>query len=135
MVEKIPFTEDLKLGVESIDTQHEKLIGLINVLIDMGETTCNRETVGAALDALSDYIFEHFQDEEKIMRKVHYEHFAEHRAQHTTFVKKTIEFQKKYREEDFNLGIDILLFLSKWFIEHIKGEDPKYVEMVKAHGY
>lgn len=134
-MDKILFTDDLKLGVESIDNQHARMVDLINALIEMEAHPCNREAVGEALDELSDYIFEHFQTEEDLMRKVNYEFFAEHRAQHSTFVKKTMEFQKKYREKEINLGVEILVYLSKWLIEHIKGEDPKYVASVKSHGY
>lgn len=134
-MDKLKFTDDLKLGVEVIDKQHSKLVDLINILIELESGQSDRDAMAQALDGLSDYIFEHFQDEEKMMKTVNYPDFAAHRELHAGFVKKSIEFSKQYRAGEDNLSVDVLLFLSKWLIDHIKGEDPKYVQLFQAHGY
>jgi hemerythrin-like metal-binding protein len=135
VVDKIVFSEDLKLGVDSIDKQHGKLVDLINTLIEMEARPSDANSEAQALEDLADYIDKHFQYEEAIMKEVGYPDFDAHRAMHVAFVRKVMEFNKQHRQGDANLGVDILLFLSKWLIDHIKGEDPRYVEKFRAAGY
>lgn len=133
-MDRMIFSDDLKLGVDVIDQQHAKLVELINTLIDLEAQPC-REAEAQALEDLSEYIDQHFLFEEKVMREVGYPDFDAHRALHVAFVRKTMDFNKQYRNGDLNLGIDILLYLSNWLIDHIKGEDPRYVEMFQEAGY
>ena len=134
-MDKIQFTDDLKLGVESIDNQHSKLVDLINRLIEMEAEPSNQEAEAHVIEQLVSYIDEHFTFEEQVMKEVGYENFEAHRATHVRFVKKTINFSKQHRNGEVNLGVDVLMFLSIWLIEHIKGEDPKFAEKFKAAGY
>jgi hemerythrin len=134
-LDKILFTEELKLGVDCIDNQHGKLVDLINRLIELEAEPSNQQAEAQALEQLVSYIDEHFTFEEGIMKEVGYEDFDAHRAKHIAFVRKTMEFNKQHRNGDINLGVDILVFLSTWLIDHIQGEDPRYVEKFKAAGY
>lgn len=135
IVEKIVFTDDLKLGVELIDQQHERLVDLINNLIEVGPDEGDRKMVGETLDELSDYIFKHFKEEETIMQQVEYPGLEEHRKLHKEFVKVTMDFNKRFRMKEEGLGVEMLLFLSSWLIDHIKGEDPNYLKAFKDAGY
>ena len=126
-MDKIQFTDDLKLGIESIDNQHRKLVDLINFLIGLEAGNAQRHEIARALDELGDYIDVHFQAEEKMMQDAGYPDLEEHRELHAAFVMETTHFMEKFRGGDENLDVDILVYLSGWVVEHIKGEDPKYV--------
>lgn len=134
-MQKIEFTEDLRLDITVVDDQHRKLVDLINGLIDLEADEAGSEAIPRALDELADYIEIHFQTEEEMMKAVDYPAFAEHRQQHAKFVKKTLQFNRDYRNREETLGVDMLIFLSTWLIEHIKGEDPKFVPFFKAQGF
>lgn len=134
-MQRIEFTDDLKLDITVIDDQHRKLVNLINDLIDMEAIQTDTQAIPQALEALSDYIFVHFQAEEEMMKAAEYPALAEHHDQHAEFVKKVIQFNQQYRNGAENLGADMLVYLRTWLIEHIKGEDPKFVPHFKAHGF
>ena len=134
-MQKIEFTDDLRLGIKVVDDQHRKLVDLINGLIDLEADEGGSDAIPRALDELADYIEIHFQAEEEMMKAVDFPAFAEHRLQHAEFVKKTLQFNREYRIGGDNLGVDMLIFLSTWLIDHIKGEDPKFVPFFKAHGF
>ena len=134
-MDKIVFGKDLMLGVETIDRQHARLVELINSLIEMKTFKSSRQETGEVLDELASYIFEHFRDEEKMMLEVGYPDLEAHRDLHADFVRQVMSFNKQFRSGDKELDNQMLTFLSLWLVEHIKGEDPRYVKLFKAHGY
>lgn len=125
-MEKIEFTKDLELGIGPIDSQHRRLIDLINSLLEMSAVGASREVLGEILDELSEYIFEHFEAEESLMQEAGYPGYAAHREQHAGFVKKFISFHAKFRAGEERLEVDILSYLAGWLVHHISGEDPLY---------
>lgn len=134
-MDKIQFTDDLKLGIQMIDDQHRKLVDLINYLIALETGQAERLEMSLALDELGDYIVTHFQAEEQMMEASGYSDLDEHCDRHAEFVMETTHFQEQFRAGESNLDVDILVFLTRWLVEHIKGEDPRYVEAMKAHGF
>lgn len=134
-MQKIEFTDDLRLDIKVVDDQHRKLVDLINGLIDLEADEASSEAIPQALEELADYIEIHFQTEEEMMKAVDFPALDEHHKQHAEFVKKTIQFNHDYRVGEANLGVEMLIFLSTWLIDHIKGEDPKFVPYLKANGF
>jgi len=105
------------------------------MLIELDPEEGDREALGCSLDDLSDYIFKHFREEEAIMAQVGFPGLVEHREMHKEFARKSMGFNKRYRSGEDGLAVEMLLFLSNWLIEHIKGEDPRYLEAFKEAGY
>ena len=133
-MERIHFTEDMVLGVAQMDDQHRKLIDMINELHAASQEGRDREGVIRTLHAMNNYIDLHFMAEELVMEECGYEGLEDHRKQHRAFVAKVREFSAKFQTGNEIVPAELLAYLADWLINHIKGEDPKYVPCFKAHG-
>jgi hemerythrin len=82
----VQWKDEYSVGIESIDSQHKKLLGLINSL----QTAVNYKTGEAfereALDELVDYTKTHFKFEEDMMEQNGYPEFTTHRACKTRLI-------------------------------------------------
>jgi hemerythrin-like metal-binding protein len=123
----------LKLGVGSIDKQHEKLVGLLNDLYDGFQSGHGREAVGHVLDGLIEYTATHFKYEEDIFDKIGYTETIQHKKEHQALVARVLEVQKKYREGEV-LTQDVMAFLKNWLEHHILGTDKRYVQPMLKGG-
>ena len=60
----LEWTEELSVGVPSIDEQHKVLIRLLNELFDATQAERGQTLLGKVLNELADYTVYHFQYEE-----------------------------------------------------------------------
>ncbi|MGB8601663.1 MAG: hemerythrin domain-containing protein, partial [Rhizomicrobium sp.] len=66
------WNENLSVGVDSIDADHKKLVGMVNDLFDGVKEGKGIETVGHILDGLIAYTVEHFDREERYFAQTSY---------------------------------------------------------------
>ncbi len=125
------WTEDLRLGIESIDTQHKKLIDLINALDTAIAAGYGNEALGKVLGGLLDYTIEHFSYEEHLLERCDYPSYPSHKAEHDSLTEK-VEFLSHVFEQGQSVNTDqIMQFLKIWLQEHILDIDKRYVPFVK----
>ena len=124
----ITWTNSYSVRNETIDNQHKKLVGMINELYDAFINGKANEVISEILKRMVEYTDYHFATEEKIFEKYNYPMFDEHKEKHEGFVKKVIDFQIGYEACDVSLSYEVMDFLRKWLIEHIMGEDKKYMK-------
>ena len=129
------WNDQLKLGINSIDQQHHRLIDLLNQLYDGFQSGTGKNVVGEVLDGLISYTASHFKYEEKIFDQIGYAETSAHKKEHDDLVKKVIEIQEKYKANTENvLTQEVMAFLRSWLTGHILGTDRKYVSSFKSHG-
>ncbi len=121
----IEWNNNYSVSVGEMDTQHKKLIALINNLHEAMKTGKAKDIMGAILNELIAYTKTHFAEEEAYMQKINFSELAKQKEAHSAFVKKISEAQKGYTEGK-TISIDLLNFLNKWLIEHIVNMDKKY---------
>ena len=126
--------EKMSVQVAEIDRQHQKLVSLINDLHDAMKTGKGKDVVGKIIKELINYTKVHFATEEKYFDKFGYKDTQKHKAIHSQFVEKVLDFQEKYNNGSALLTIEIMNFLSKWLKDHIMGEDQKYVSFMHENG-
>ena len=131
---RFDFSDGMLLGLDLIDSQHRKLFDLINELAASSVSNTDHLETHEALLGMSEYLFEHFKTEENYMREFDYSGYESHRQKHAEFVQKTLEFHEKFRDGKIDLENEILRYLVLWFIDHVKGEDQKFVELFRAKG-
>jgi len=122
----VKWDEKYSVGLESIDTQHKTLVGLINQLHEAMKLGRSKELIKPTLDSLTKYTKEHFTFEEEKMQAVNYPGLAEHRNQHEEFVKKVDAFVADYDAGRAGLTFAIINFLRDWLLHHIADTDKKY---------
>lgn len=119
------FTEDMKIGVPNVDSQHQSLIDFANSAAVLSKSNPTREEMKECLDFLGNYVIQHFFDEEQLQLESKYTRYRQHKAIHTEFVET---FKSLYAEFVTNGPSDALSFalnnsVSDWIITHIKKED------------
>lgn len=87
-MEFMTWTSDLSVGVEVLDEDHKKLIGIINQLHFGITAGHDREVLEAVLNELVDYIKFHFAREEGMLIKAGYEATLEHMTEHEKFIRE-----------------------------------------------
>ncbi|MDH4199268.1 MAG: bacteriohemerythrin [Spirochaetia bacterium] len=127
----IVWQKEYELGIEKIDSQHKRLIDLINQLDLACGVKKSPEEVEKIFLSLVNYTNYHFTAEEMVMKKNGYPLFENHKSKHDFFVQKISQFNRQIREDNTLALSDTIDFLNTWLVEHIMGEDRKYVPILK----
>lgn len=132
---QIEWTDDLSVGVESIDEQHKQLVSITNKLFQAILDDKGKTIVMEVLDELRQYIDHHFSYEEELLQRYAYptkrlvEHIAEHRAlsqQVQTFITGI--------EKSESLDLEVFDFLRDWTTEHLNTTDRQYADYLCTCG-
>jgi hemerythrin-like metal-binding protein/PAS domain S-box-containing protein len=127
----LTWSNQLALGIESIDRQHRHLIDLANQLDDAIAIGADRNSIITIINDLVDYTVYHFQHEEQLMEAAHYNPtlYAAHKAVHQEFVTKMTVIQDEVEAGIHPLSEiishDLLGYLVNWLYQHILNTDKK----------
>lgn len=130
----ISWGKQLATGLDDVDSQHQRLIEIINALGRMHAQGASTEALRAVFDELRDYTVYHFQHEARLMREwpVNPGNRAAHLKAHRYFVER-IEKAGELIATDADAVVDHLLaFLMKWLIHHITGVDRRMAREINA---
>ena len=131
----LEWSDKMKIGIPSIDGQHEQLVGMLNELYAGFKAGTARQVVGPVLNRLIQYTAMHFKHEEDIFDRINYSDAKRHKAEHANLVKRVLDVQAKFESnQDSVLSQDLMAFLRNWLMDHILGTDTRYVAEMKAHG-
>ena len=122
----LKWTQDLEIGIKSIDDQHRQLINIINELHLAVEQNKGNETIIHMIDKLHQYADSHFRDEEAILEKHEYPDLEDHVLEHEEFIAKLDELKSKYLSSKEALTIHLRNYILAWFYHHIKINDMEY---------
>ena len=131
---RVDWKDEYSVGIESIDTQHKKLINLINMLQTTVDYATGEEFERECLAAVVDYTKTHFVYEEGLMSKYGYPDFEAHKAQHQKMIDRVNDFLAEYEKHPESTMKDTLDFLKKWLVRHINGTDKQYSEFLLSNG-
>ena len=130
---KISFDDAFLVGIEQIDKQHEKLIGLINHLHDAILTQkATRGLTTKILIELFEYTSIHFTYEEKLMEKREYPQFEIHRTQHRVFANKVHNYLDAQQKGEILLNTTLMSDLMQWLSGHILKTDKLFGEYLTS---
>ena len=118
----IEWTPAYSVGVEQLDNQHKKILGLINELIMKNGDNSHKDM----LNELYFYINEHLRDEEKLLTDKGYPFISSHKDLHNNFRTMIDEFSAAIDGSPEDFEPKLILFLRHWWDHHILEEDMKY---------
>lgn len=126
-MDHVAWNPTMSVGVEILDDDHKKLIGMLTVLLEDGVAAKNRDDLVQLLNDLLDYTSVHFTREEDLMDRQGYPDLDAHKAAHRYFVDEVRKLSREYDESNtMMLRIDLILLLKEWLIEHIQSVDMRY---------
>ena len=121
-------------GIQKFDDQHKALFRMVNDLHDAMQQKRSKEAIGQILRELADYTVNHFAEEEALFSQTRYPEEEAHKRLHKALVDQVVELIGKFQSGETLLTQDVITFLQKWLIEHIKGQDKKYGPHLHKHG-
>ncbi|MGC8738217.1 MAG: bacteriohemerythrin [Candidatus Hydrogenedens sp.] len=130
----IQWNDSLSVGIPSMDTQHQKLINIINRLHDAMREGKGKDIISPVLTELHNYTVTHFTAEEKLMEQCKYSGLAVQKQQHNNFVNQIKKYQSDYEKGSLTLPLSVSNYLKDWLINHIQGLDKKYETSMKSAG-
>jgi hemerythrin len=130
----VTWSEEYSVDIQEIDEQHKVLVGLINELYEALSHKDNHEQVNHVLDELMNYTKVHFAVEECLLRLFEYPSYDQHKAIHDGIIKKLDGLYAQFKSGDTKVGMELLLFLKDWLMDHISHEDKKYSPHLQKQG-
>ena len=124
----IEWREEFKVGVASVDYEHESMIALINELHAKLAEDADKETVLDFLGEILAKISAHFALEEQAMREMRNPHYASHKAEHDEFLEEVTEVVASFGTspgEDYMEAFAIRV--KEWILIHITTTDRQLV--------
>ena len=131
---QITWNEDYSVNIREIDSQHKKLVKMINFLHAETDEEHYHQTVDNILDELIKYTVYHFSFEESLFARYSYPETLNHIRAHTDLIEQIKTFMNEFNSSGNVLPIDLINFLQKWLIDHIMGEDKKYGAFLNSKG-
>lgn len=119
----ILWRSSLSVGNDLIDSQHQKLIEIINQLYDginKKDAQLKMEEVFKELVAYTRY---HFNAEEEIMMRSGTPQLLTHKKAHNDFIAKVNTLKLNNLTGDEKLKMEVFKFLRTWLTEHIMNVD------------
>lgn len=129
----IQWTQNMSVGIKSIDSDHKILVGMVNRLDEAIKSGRGRESVSSILDALLDYTTYHFGREEALMQACSYPDLEAHRHTHKVLRTQVAHIRDRYLSNpDTIQDREVLAFLKNWLTSHIMGRDKLYAPFMTS---
>jgi len=126
--------DEYSVKIASIDTQHQKLVAILNQLHEGMVSGHGTEHLSSVLASLVEYTAKHFAFEEQLFAEHQYPQTKEHIEEHQRLVTQVLDFQKKYATGQASINMQLMKFLKDWLIKHILGSDKLYVAHLVERG-
>jgi hemerythrin len=129
MAEKsiVTWYNSYSIGIPLVDAQHKELVRLTNKLYEgcfQGQEASKKAFL-QTIRGVVEYVGYHFSTEEKIMLRVNYPGYNEHKKQHTDFVHQVYSEVEKFESNKPFSPMEFVTFLKDWVLEHIAITDKK----------
>ncbi len=128
----VKWNDSYSVGIESIDNDHKKLLGMINQLQTASHYSTDDGMVDEILNELVDYTKYHFNREENMLQEHNYPEFGVHKQQHEAMIAQVSTFIDEYRVHNSRTIDDVVQYLKSWLINHINGCDQEYAAYLKG---
>ncbi len=125
----IDWSDSLSVKNVELDSQHKKIISLINDLHFALLKGKSNEVLDDILAELLNYTKVHFSAEEKLFKQLEYPGAEAHKDKHREFVDKISSFKLDHKKQRVALSIDVMEYLVSWFLRHIQRVDQEYVKI------
>lgn len=122
-MELVKLEDNLKLNIPEIDSQHETLIRLINLLHETMLQGADRAALDELLSQLLEHTRMHFSYEEQLMSQHNYPGYEAHKSEHDRLMQHLADLAERYKNGELLLSFAIVLELKGWAVVHIEKSD------------
>jgi hemerythrin-like metal-binding protein len=126
------WSNSLSVGIPEMDSQHQKLVQLLNDFHQAMTDRSAKDKIGKTLDALIAYTQTHFREEETLLKNVGYAGFEAQRAAHNQFIDEVKKLKAKSQAGEVLVAGEVMKLMWGWLQNHIMKMDAQYGPVVKA---
>lgn len=124
------WTDNLRVGVDAIDSDHQKIFSLVN---RVSRYELSHDELAQIVTEMHAYTSYHFRREEAIMHICGHPDLTQHIKEHHKLEQHVAELAKAWHSNDNKLTLDQLrVFLRSWWIGHILHTDTTIAEYAKG---
>lgn len=130
----IRWTEELAVGVESIDSQHREVFATAGSLIEAVRKGGGLGEVTGVVAFLDGYVRNHFALEELYMKRYHYPAYPAHKAEHTAFIGDLYDLHEELDGGGATLELAARLAarVGDWLADHICRQDKALAAFLRS---
>lgn len=122
------WSESLEFGLPSIDSQHRQLFDLAATFDGNGDQVRVMKT----LVILSQYVRDHFREEEMLLEACRYPSLEAHREQHRKFRHMLVSLSGRAAHMTLDaIADEVRQLINGWFLNHILRTDRDYLPWVR----
>jgi len=115
---------DLRTGIEGLDYEHRRLVGVMEAICENFERAEAARTVTGWFGELYADVSAHFALEETLMRKSRYAAYRAHKADHERLLERICTMMKSQEEgKCADCGLTLRTCLEAWFGQHAREMD------------
>ncbi len=114
---------DLSVGIDFIDTGHEKLVELIIEMSGLMRSAQDHHAALEKLDEIIEFTRQHFQLEERLMAESDYAEFDRHKHTHETLLSDVVAHRQRLAAGEQDAPRDTVNFLEHWLMDHMLESD------------
>lgn len=122
------FENEFKLNIPEVDREHEQLINTLNRTYELLNAGKRDEAHILFTQTLSEYVHEHFTNEEIFMKSFHYPKLEDHKTTHANFRSSFERLAPKIAMDDDAAFREALSDTYAWIISHIGTTDKRYAQ-------
>jgi len=132
----LTWTPSLSVGIPALDAQHQEIFARVAALDAALCSGASDAELGDLLAWLKRYTLDHFEAEERIMRRVGYPGLAAHAGEHGDFRRKAEMLERLHEVEGASVAMAGLLvsLVRTWLVEHIGSADQAIGEHIRRRG-
>lgn len=128
------WSNDFSVNNLTIDTQHKKLVQLLNDLFEAMSQGKGGDVLEKVFNDLLKYTVDHFSTEEAIMKLHNYPDAAAHKAEHDKLTQEVVIQYEKFKSGNAALSVPLLNFLKQWLSNHILSVDMQFGKYLAGRG-
>ena len=130
----ITWGKKLEVGIGIIDSQHRRLVNLINQLDKAIEEGRGNEVVADTLKGLIDYTHTHFRTEEELLKEHDYEDYDLHCREHRIFTDQIEIYRDRLDAGSLRISSNVMGYMRGWLLTHIGSSDRAYIRTLTDAG-
>ena len=127
----IEWQDRFRIGIPSVDYEHQEMIALLNELHARLESEPDRGVVMDFLGEVYARISAHFALEERVMKRQAYDQYPEHKAEHEELLDQIRDIMDDYDADAyFDYEGALAQHLHDWFTKHFSSHDARLHKML-----
>ncbi len=132
----ITWDQKLEVGIEVVDKQHRRWIGLFNDLIAALEAGNEEKVVRETVESLLEYTNYHFKTEEALMERAGYDEveLGFHRREHRVFTDQIVIFRDRLAYGFQKVTPEVVDYMRGWLVTHVTATDRGYITSIQDAG-